>query len=150
MDLSEQTRRLQEMQKELESRSLATGENIRDYTHELSVVDNHPGDIASEDYQRNFDASMAENDQLLLEKVRQALERIAAGEYFCCSDCGEPIEEERLLALPYVSCCRRCFEQPQGDPGFSKSFPPEGEFTWPKFGEYGTASGKGEEPRPGL
>ncbi len=43
-----------------------------------------------------------------LAQINQALERMEAGSYGACVRCGEPINPERLQALPYTSLCIRC------------------------------------------
>ena len=43
-----------------------------------------------------------------LEQVNQALARLNAGEYGECIECGEPISEARLRALPYATLCIQC------------------------------------------
>jgi len=59
-----------------------------------------------------------ENDEVLdalgnaareeLEKIRQAITRIDEGSYGICQTCDEPINQERLAALPYANQCIRC------------------------------------------
>ncbi len=49
--------------------------------------------------------------ELLVERVNRiaaALERLAAGEYGLCVECGEGIAPARLQALPEVTTCVRC------------------------------------------
>jgi DnaK suppressor protein len=49
--------------------------------------------------------------ELLVGKVNRlvaALERLDAGEYGRCAECGEPIAPARLQALPEVQTCVRC------------------------------------------
>lgn len=46
-----------------------------------------------------------------LDQVNQALARLDAGEYGLCIDCGEPIAEARLKALPYATLCIQCAEE---------------------------------------
>ncbi len=43
-----------------------------------------------------------------LSEAEAALERIAAGRYGRCLDCGEPIAEARLRALPTARRCAAC------------------------------------------
>lgn len=45
------------------------------------------------------------NDQSLLAQVNAALERIEQGTYGICSNCGQPIEEKRLEAIPWTTLC---------------------------------------------
>lgn len=147
MDIEKQRRRLLALKEQLMQRSNEDyRRNIKDYAQELSVVDNHPADVASDDYQRNFDASLAENNQLLLERVEQALARLADGRYRVCCRCGGEISRQRLEALPWAVSCQKCAgrERPAG--GISRSFPSQGEFTWPKFQEYGTSDPEAEPP----
>ena len=57
------------------------------------------------------DLSIDANAEDLLRKVEHALERIDAGSYGICENCGNPIPVARLTALPYattdVECARR-------------------------------------------
>jgi DnaK suppressor protein len=49
--------------------------------------------------------------ELLVERVNRiaaALERVDAGEYGLCVECGENIAPARLQALPEVTTCVRC------------------------------------------
>lgn len=49
--------------------------------------------------------------ELLVERVNKiaaALERVDAGEYGLCVECGEGIAPARLQALPEVTTCVRC------------------------------------------
>jgi DnaK suppressor protein len=49
--------------------------------------------------------------ELLVERVNRiaaALERLDAGEYGLCVECGESIAPARLQALPEVTTCVRC------------------------------------------
>ena len=43
-----------------------------------------------------------------LQRVREALVRLDAGEYGDCADCGGEIAEPRLRALPFAVRCRAC------------------------------------------
>jgi RNA polymerase-binding transcription factor DksA len=43
--------------------------------------------------------------------VEQALARMDAGTYGLCERCGQPIDEERLDALPAVRLCLNCKRQ---------------------------------------
>ena len=65
------------------------------------------------------DAAIAlENDEILmaigatarteLHHIEHAMERLDAGTFAKCEQCGQPIEPERLRAVPYTSNCRAC------------------------------------------
>lgn len=83
-------------------------EGLRDATQELSVVDNHPADIASENYERAKDILLHEKNLLILEKVEEALKKVELGRYGVCENCGEEIPEDRLDAIPYAEFCIEC------------------------------------------
>lgn len=49
-------------------------------------------------------------------QIDEALQKIKAGEYGDCEECGEPINPERLEALPHARFCIACqqaFERQQ-------------------------------------
>lgn len=48
--------------------------------------------------------------QVELSQINKALERIEAGSYGECSNCGADISEQRLQALPHTDRCIRCAE----------------------------------------
>lgn len=43
-----------------------------------------------------------------LDDIDSALLRISQGRYGLCARCGQPIDAERLAALPATSWCRAC------------------------------------------
>jgi DnaK suppressor protein len=49
-----------------------------------------------------------DNEQDLLNQVNAALQRIEQGTYGICENCGQPINEKRLEALPWASLCLKC------------------------------------------
>ena len=66
----------------------------------------HPADVDVE----GLDAAIgiAQNEESLLEQVEGAIERIEAGTYGVCQQCGHTIDTERLQAVPYTSGCIDC------------------------------------------
>jgi DnaK suppressor protein len=80
-------------------------ESIRDSTGELTAIDNHPADAATEVFERSKDLALNEHHTKQLEEVYNALARIETGEYGKCETCGTDIPFERLQALPYTSYC---------------------------------------------
>jgi RNA polymerase-binding transcription factor len=65
----------------------------------------HIADSASETYLRELDGGLEENAEHLLVEVEAALGRIDDGTYGLCTNCGRPIGEERLAAIPYATLC---------------------------------------------
>lgn len=69
-----------------------------------------PADMAANAYTKELLMSMSTNDRQLLESIDRALYRIEEGEYGYCDNCGEPIQEKRLEAVPWAQHCVRCQE----------------------------------------
>jgi YteA family regulatory protein len=99
-------------------------------TGELSMYDNHPGDTASELYERSKDVSLNEHAEYELLQVDEALSHIDKGDYGICVFCHEPIPFERLLAIPTTLYC---FEHVP-DPKESERRPIEERLLAPPFG----------------
>lgn len=72
---------------------------------ELSSVDQHSADSATDVADREGFLSVAEMLEGELAEIDAAFERLEAGTYGLCEVDGKPIEEERLEALPAT---RRC------------------------------------------
>ncbi|NYS80177.1 MULTISPECIES: TraR/DksA C4-type zinc finger protein [Halomonadaceae] len=53
-------------------------------------------------------ARLEEEARVELVQTERALERIAAQVGDRCEECGNPIEPERLEALPYTTRCKSC------------------------------------------
>ena len=79
--------------------------SLRDSIDELSTIDNHPADLATELYEREKDIAIKAHEDDALEKVDAALEAIENGSYGVCAKCGVDIPFERLEAVPYTLFC---------------------------------------------
>lgn len=87
-----------------------------EYQTRIDTIEDHiqnPQDELNKDWEDQA-ISIRQNDtrQLLAEEARQnliyvneALSRIENGTYTECEVCGEPIQEERLKAVPYATLC---------------------------------------------
>ncbi len=51
---------------------------------------------------------LEENSENVLSSIDGALERIGAGTYGACLNCGTPIAEDRLAAIPWATHCIDC------------------------------------------
>ncbi|WP_089360816.1 RNA polymerase-binding protein DksA [Pseudomonas segetis] len=65
--------------------------------------DSDPMDIGSAEEQRQWQLSLLERENKLLDKIDQALHRLARDEYGWCRETGEPIGLKRLLLRPTAS-----------------------------------------------
>lgn len=79
--------------------------SLADETQELSLADNHPGDVATETFDRELDEGLEEGAGRQLEQIEAALARIEDGSYGTCAICGKPIGAERLRAVPWATLC---------------------------------------------
>jgi DnaK suppressor protein len=70
-----------------------------------SSLDNHLAETASATYDREMGYSLEENETRLLAAVDAALSRIDDGTFGRCERCGNPIEPERLEAIPWATLC---------------------------------------------
>ena len=58
----------------------------------------------------NFERRLALQDQKRnsLANIERALEKVAQGSHGVCDTCNQPIESNRLEALPYTAYCLAC------------------------------------------
>ncbi|SFP54408.1 RNA polymerase-binding protein DksA [Pseudomonas borbori] len=64
-----------------------------------------PADIGSAEEQRQWQLRQLEREKKLLDKIDEALDRLARGEYGWCRETGEAIGLKRLLLRPTASLC---------------------------------------------
>ena len=69
------------------------------------------GDIAQDIQSVRQDNSVLLNERHLLAAVEEALKRLREGTYGLCIDCGLPIPEKRLEAIPWAVRDRACQER---------------------------------------
>jgi RNA polymerase-binding transcription factor DksA len=90
-----------------------SGEGMRGT--ELSALDNHPGDVASELHDEEID----ETTEIFLDeeerRIAEARRALADGSYGSCKDCGRPIQAERLKAVPEAVRCISCQRHFEGE-----------------------------------
>lgn len=65
-------------------------------------------DIASIERERELTLMLGDRDRDKLSEIEDALERIKDTSYGGCEECGEPIAEDRLRALPFTRVCVEC------------------------------------------
>ncbi len=74
----------------------------------LSSMPIHMADLGSDNFEQEFSLSLMENDEMTLDAIEGALERIEAGIYGDCEECGTKIPKTRLEAIPYTALCVKC------------------------------------------
>ncbi len=98
--------RLEAELREIGSRTARISESER--ASELSGYDDHPGDMASETFEREKDLAIGESVETLLTQVITAIEKLDRGTYGVCDACGKTIKKARLEALPFATLCLDC------------------------------------------
>ncbi len=88
---------------ELEKHPMQPGEGDRT----LSSF-NKSSEAASEQTETERQTILVRRLNMQLAEVQHSLQKIANGTYGKCDDCGLPIPEERLEALPKASHCLAC------------------------------------------
>lgn len=83
----------------------------RDAAGDLSAYSLHMADMATDNYDREFSLSLADNEQKLLHRINAALERIEGGTYGQCEVCEKKIAKARLKAVPFAELCVPCQEK---------------------------------------
>lgn len=67
-----------------------------------------PTDRATQESDRNFELRIRDRERKLINKIKDALERIENDEFGICEDCGEEISEARLRVRPVTTQCIDC------------------------------------------
>ena len=115
MRLEDERRRVMEAIENLQRESPGS---LADETGELNPgFDQHPGDVATELFDRELEYTLQDGEQALLARIDRALGRIDDGTYGTCERCGKDIPEERLEARPWAELdidCQREVERVVG------------------------------------
>jgi RNA polymerase-binding transcription factor DksA len=102
--LSHEHDRLVRLRTSLENEHLHD-EPQEDSAAELSHVDQHPADAASDSFEREKEFSILEQVHAELADVDRALRRLDEGSYGSCEVCGDSIGDERLAVMPAARFC---------------------------------------------
>jgi DnaK suppressor protein len=104
MDIQEQRTKLLARERELQAEIAKWKEEGRE-SRVAEVEDPIDMVISSEGQAIALEEATRASDNLAA--VREALQRIQEGSYGTCLDCGRPIEEARLRAVPWARYCVR-------------------------------------------
>src|SRR5947208_17165352 len=113
IDLSLMRQRLEAKQAELQKNISGLTEAHPEPVGAIEASDG-PQDfeeVAVDFLETQQEQSLLVNEQALLAEVERALKRIDQGTYGKCTNCGQPIPEKRLEALPWASRDVKCEEQ---------------------------------------
>ena len=68
------------------------------------------GETSEVDIQEDIELALIQMKAETLNRINEALNRLEAGRYGYCFECGEEISEARLRALPFAVRCKDCEE----------------------------------------
>src|SRR5260370_8299216 len=110
IDLAVMRRRLEEKQAEIQQH-IATLTGCR-APHEDAMQGSdgveEPEEEGVDIQETDVEQGILDSEKTLLAEVQQALVRIENGTYGICSNCGQPIPEKRLEAIPWATLCVTC------------------------------------------
>jgi DnaK suppressor protein len=67
-----------------------------------------PNDRATQESDRSFELRIRDRERRLINKIKEALERLDNGTYGICELCGDEISEARLKVRPVTTLCIDC------------------------------------------
>jgi len=86
-------------------------ELIKDNEEYSDLKEENIGDMADaaySAYEKDLIVGMSQKEQIMLEKINAALERIEQNEFGKCISCFSVIEDKRLDIMPYALKCIEC------------------------------------------
>lgn len=79
-----------------------------DAAGDLSTIPLHPADVATDMQQQDMSLLFMENENVQIQDIEEALERIREDRFGLCEECEHEIAVERLRAIPYAPLCVDC------------------------------------------
>lgn len=102
---------VEKMQKRLRKEQRVLGEQVAEERKKVEpslTANPDRTEIANEYAFRGRRMSVLDQLEEQLLDVNRALDRIEEGTYGICTNCGQPIQAERLEALPWAELCIDC------------------------------------------
>lgn len=93
---------------------LTSSAGVKPLQHSMEHNNGRQGDMADQASGTNevhIALKLKQTDAKILQAIDEALVRIDKGAYGVCRDCGEPIAEPRLNAIPWTRVCISCKEK---------------------------------------
>ena len=107
----------EEQTAELRSKLMADMTRLADHAHnaldftmdrDRDRIGRDSMDEATEEETYSTQLRLHDRETFLLEKIREAMRRLEAGNLDECEECAEPIGFKRLLARPVTTLCFEC------------------------------------------
>ncbi|UCG35767.1 MAG: TraR/DksA C4-type zinc finger protein [Candidatus Omnitrophota bacterium] len=83
----------------------------KELSGDISGYSIHLADMASDNYERDFNLGLVSNERRLLLEIDEALKRIEEETYGICVLSGKPISKTRLKVIPYAKYCKNVQEK---------------------------------------
>jgi DnaK suppressor protein len=83
------------------------GKTVTEMTSDSSNFPD-PTDRATQESDRNFELRIRDRERKLINKIKDALDRIENGDFGVCEECGDDISEARLKVRPVTTLCINC------------------------------------------
>ena len=99
------------LQKRSEILSASAGTKPIQSTEGISSRQGDLADQATGNNEVHIQLKLKQTDAKILQAIEEALWRIEQGSYGVCRDCGEPVAEARLNAIPWTRVCITCKEK---------------------------------------
>jgi DnaK suppressor protein len=93
---------------------LSTAAGLKPIQNSMEHNNGRQGDMADQASGNNevhIALKLKQTDAKILQAIDEALMRIEKGTFGICRDCGEPIAEARLNAIPWTRVCISCKEK---------------------------------------
>lgn len=89
----------------------------KDISGDMSGYSLHMADVATDNYERDFNLGLVSDERSMLLEIEEALKMIDDKTYGFCKACEKPIAKTRLNAIPYVKKCKKCQEKQEKETG---------------------------------
>ena len=89
---------------------LSTGKSLADSITPADELRGDPVDMAASEIDATTQIRLHQTDGKLLRAIEDALTRIRHEKFGLCEECGQPISNARLEAVPWTRWCRDCKE----------------------------------------
>lgn len=83
----------------------------KEMSGDISGYGIHLADVATDNYERDFNLGLVSNERIIVLDIDAALRRIEDKTYGICDTCKKSIAKNRLNAIPHAKYCRKCKEK---------------------------------------
>ena len=102
---------MEEIRKILLEEKEKIGMEIKSKQLNLSDIERDVGDEVDNsmvEQERELNLILQDREKQHLEAIEEALQRIETGEYGFCDECGDQIDQKRLMVMPLAQLCITC------------------------------------------